>query len=110
MRFEKGRGPSFLNFEENVPFIPQANDTRYSFLCKEGYSSIHSMDQGSMVLNKANSDRSVRNLVLILYLRISPPPNILKMRWRFLFRAWLSASNRNMHVKVVNVSAEAAKQ
>lgn len=49
-------------------------------------------------------------MVLILFIRIKSPSSIMKEWYRSLFRALRYASDTNLQLDVVNVSAEAAEQ
>lgn len=98
IKFLKSVEPSLLTIYGNVPLELQSNN------------SLHGGDQRSTLLQGVVSKRTVRNMVLIRYSQIKPPPNIMKERYRSLFTARQSAPEPNMQVEVVNVSAEVDEQ
>lgn len=91
--------PSFLNLYVNAILVFQAiSSERYDvFLLSNSEKSMASQWQRSICLQRAVSNWNFRDKVLLLYIRIMLPHNIMKEQARSSFRAQRSASDENMH-------------
>lgn len=93
-----------------MAFRLSLDDTRYTFLWSDVIPSLKSSEHMSRMLQEAVTNINLRYIVLIIYLDLLPPPNIMRERFRNHLNTSGTELDSNMQVHQIDVTEEGATE